>query len=287
MMFNAIGGSSSSQVTSAVLSVRGSALWRCVLAEFVGSGFLAAVVVGSGIAAQQLSPGDAGLQLVENAAATALGLFAVISMVGPVSGAHLNPVISVVDAALGRLPWRHAAAYLPAQVAGCGGGVMVANAMFSRAALSISTRHRASGGHLVSETVATFGLLLVVFALARSGRARAAPAAIAAYIGAAYFFTSSTSFANPALTAGRTLSDSFASIAPSSVPAFLAAQAAGAMLAFVVIKVLYPPVPAGPPPQEDFSSWPPNSLRMAESMRSAKSPSPRELKRSISAVVNT
>ncbi len=215
-------------------------LWRCLLAELLGSAFLAAIVIGSGIAAQQLSPGDVGLQLFENAAATAAGLFAVILMVGPVSGAHLNPIVSCVDAAFGGLRWRHALAYLPAQVAGCIGGAVVANVMFSRAAVSVSTRHRASGAHFLSEVVATLGLLLIIFALARTGRGRSTPAAVGAYIGAAYFFTSSTSFANPAITIGRMFSDSFAGIAPSSVPTFVGAQVVGGALAFVVIKVLYP-----------------------------------------------
>jgi glycerol uptake facilitator-like aquaporin len=218
------------------------ALWRRLVAEFVGSAFLAAVVVGSGIAAQQLSPGNVGLELFENAAATAVGLYAIILMVGPVSGAHLNPVVSFVDAAFGGLRWRAAAAYLAAQVAGCIGGAVVANLMFSRAAVSLSTHHRATGAHFLAEVVATLGLILVIFSLARSGRGRSAPAAVGAYIGAAYFFTSSTSFANPAITVGRMFSNSFAGIAPSSVPAFIGAQVVGGLMAFVVIKVLYPGV---------------------------------------------
>src|ERR1700727_2061499 len=206
------------------------ALWRQLLAECLGCAFLAAVVIGSGIAAQQLSPGDVGLQLFENAAATAAGLFAIILMFGPVSGAHFNPVVSFADAALGGLSWRDAAAYLPAQVAGCVTGAVAANLMFSEAAVSISAKHRASGAHALSEVIATAGLLLVIFALARSGRAATAPAAVGAYIGAAYFFTSSASFANPAITIGRMFSNTFAGIAPSSVPVFIAAQAAGIVL---------------------------------------------------------
>jgi glycerol uptake facilitator-like aquaporin len=220
--------------------VDGSALPRRLAAEFLGSAFLAAIVIGSGIAAQHYSAGNSGLELFENAAATAAGLFAIILMFGPVSGAHFNPVVSFVDAAFGGLPWRHAAAYLPAQVAGCIGGAVVANIMFSRAAVSISTKQRASGAHFLSEVVATFGLLLVIFALARTGRTRSAPAAVGAYIGAAYFFTSSTSFANPALTLGRTFSNTFAGIAPSSVPTFVVAQVVGGAVAVVVIKILYP-----------------------------------------------
>jgi glycerol uptake facilitator-like aquaporin len=218
------------------------ALWRRLIAEFLGSAFLAAIVIGSGIAAQQLSPGNIGLQLFENAAATAAGLYAIILMFGGVSGAHFNPVVSFVDAAFGGLAWRDAAAYLPAQVAGCIGGAVVANVMFSKAAISISTHHRASGPHFLSEIVATLGLLLVIFALARSGRSKSAPAAVGAYIGAAYFFTSSTSFANPAITVGRMFSNTFAGIAPSSGPVFIAAQVVGAAMAVLVIKTLYPGV---------------------------------------------
>jgi glycerol uptake facilitator-like aquaporin len=222
--------------------MREAALWRRLVAEFLGSAFLAAIVIGSGIAAQQLSPGNVGLQLFENAAATAAGLFAIILMFGGVSGAHFNPVVSLVDAVFGGLAWRDATAYVPAQVAGCVGGAVVANLMFSKAAVSISTHHRASGPHFLSEVVATLGLLLVIFALARSGRSRSAPAAVGAYIGAAYFFTSSTSFANPAITVGRMFSNTFAGIAPSSAPVFIAAQVVGAGVAILVIKTLYPGV---------------------------------------------
>jgi len=220
--------------------VTGVALWRRLTAEFIGSAFLAAVVIGSGIAAQQLSPGNTGLQLFENAAATAAGLFAIILMFGAVSGGHFNPVVSLVDAAFGGLSWRDAGAYVPAQVAGCAFGAVVANVMFSKAAFEISTKHRASPAHFLSEVVATLGLLLVIFALARSGRSRTAPAAVGAYIGAAYFFTSSTSFANPAITVGRMFSDTFAGIAPSSAPSFIGAQIVGGILAIGLIKVLYP-----------------------------------------------
>src|SRR5271167_2575493 len=151
-------------------------LGRRLLAEFLGSVFLAAIVIGSGIAAQRLSPGDKGLQLFENAAATAAGLFAIILMFGPVSGAHFNPIVSFVDAAFGGLRWREAGAYLPAQVTGCTAGAVIANLMFSMAAISISTKHRASGAHFLAEVVATVGLLLVIFALARTKRGATAPA---------------------------------------------------------------------------------------------------------------
>jgi glycerol uptake facilitator-like aquaporin len=213
-------------------------LARRLLAEYLGSALLAAVVVGSGIAAERLSR-DAGLRLLENAAATAAGLFAIIAMLGPVSGGHFNPVVTLLDAALGGLPRREALAYVPVQVAGCACGAVLANGMFALAAISLSTHHRASPAHLLSEVVATAGLLLVIFSLARSGRAAGAPAAVGAYIGAAYWFTSSTSFANPALTVGRTLSDTFAGIAPASVPGFVLAQVAGAVTALGLVRMLH------------------------------------------------
>jgi glycerol uptake facilitator-like aquaporin len=219
-------------------------LWRRLLAELLGSAFLAVVVIGSGIAAQRLSPGDTGLELLENATATAAGLFAIILMFGPVSGGHFNPVVSFADAAFGGLSWRDAAAYLPAQVAGCIGGAVIANLMFAGAAVSVSGKDRASAAHFLSEIVATLGLVLVIFALARSGRSRTAPAAVGAYIGAAYFFTSSTSFANPAITIGRMFSATFAGIAPASVPVFIAAQVIGGVLAVLLIRALYPGVTA-------------------------------------------
>ncbi len=222
--------------------MKDTVLWRRLLAEFLGSAFLAAAVIGSGIAAQTLSPGNAGLQLFESAAATATGLFAVILMFGPISGGHFNPVVSFVDAGFGGLRWRDALAYLPFQAVGCICGAVVANVMFSEAAISISTKHRASGPHWFSEVVATVGLVLVIFALARSGRSHLAPAAVGAYIGAAYLFTSSTSFANPAITVGRMFSNTFAGIAPSSVPSFVVAQVVGGVVAVVVIKMLYPDI---------------------------------------------
>ena len=216
------------------------ALSRRLLAEFLGSAFLAALVVGSGIAAQTLSPGDVGLQLFENAAATAAGLFAIILMFGPVSGGHFNPVVSLTDAGFGGIAWRDAWAYVPVQVAGCASGAIAANGMFELAAVSISTHHRASPAHLFSEVVATAGLILVIFALARTRRGHIAPAAVGAYIGAAYFFTSSASFANPAITLGRMLSDTFAGIAPASVAGFIVAQLVGGALAFLSVRALYP-----------------------------------------------
>jgi glycerol uptake facilitator-like aquaporin len=161
-------------------------------------------------------------------------------MFGPVSGGHFNPVVSLVDAAFGGVRWRDAVAYLPAQVAGCALGAVIANLMFGLAAVSLSAKHRASPAHFLSEVVATLGLILVIMALGRSGRPRSAPAAVGAYIGAAYFFTSSTSFANPAITVGRMLSNTFAGIAPASAPAFIGAQIVGGCLAFILVKSLYP-----------------------------------------------
>ncbi len=213
---------------------------RRALAELLGSAFLTATVVGSGIAAARLSPGDTGLQLFENAAATAAGLATFILMFGPISGAHFNPVVSLIDVALGGRTRRDLLAYVPAQVAGCVVGAIVANAMFGLPAISVSTTHRATGPHLFAEVVATVGLLLLIFSLARTERSHLAPAAVGAYIGAAYFFTSSTSFANPAIDVGRAFSDTFAGIAPASVPGFVAAQLVGAVLALGLIAVLYP-----------------------------------------------
>jgi glycerol uptake facilitator-like aquaporin len=217
-------------------------LARRLLAELLGSAFLAALVIGSGIAAQTLSPGDVGLELFENAATTAAGLYTIILMFGPVSGGHFNPVVSLADASFGGIGWRDALAYIPAQVVGCVLGAITANGMFSLAAISISTHHRATGAHLFSEVIATAGLLLVIFSLARSKRATTIPAAVGAYIGAAYFFTSSASFANPAITVGRMFSNTFAGIAPASVPGYVVAQLAGALAALALLRILYPDV---------------------------------------------
>ncbi|MDA0169083.1 aquaporin family protein [Solirubrobacter taibaiensis] len=216
---------------------------RRLLAEFLGSALLAAVVIGSGIAAQELSQ-DTGLQLLENSVATAFGLFALILMFGPVSGAHFNPVVSLVDAVFGGLPWRTAAFYVPVQIAGCIAGAVLANAMFELPAVSISETDRVSAAHLLSEVVATAGLVVMIFSLVRSGRAAIAPAAVGAYIGAAYWFTSSTSFANPAITVGRVFSDTFAGIAPASVAPFILAQLAGGALALGLVRFLYPDLSA-------------------------------------------
>jgi arsenate reductase len=217
-------------------------LGRRALAEFCGTAFLVMVVVGSGIAAERLSPGDTGLQLLENAAATAAGLIALILAFGPVSGGHLNPVVSVADAFLGGLERRDLPAYLAAQVSGGVTGAIVANLMFELDAVAWSTTDRSAGGLWLGEVVATVGLLTVIFGVVRSGRAGAVPVAVGAYIGGAYFFTSSTSFANPAVTIGRAFTDSFAGISPASVPAFVACQILGAALAVALVRTLYPDI---------------------------------------------
>ncbi|MDQ6910659.1 MAG: aquaporin family protein [Actinomycetota bacterium] len=217
-------------------------LARRALAEALGTALLVAAVIGSGIAASRLSPGDAGLQLFENAAATAAALVAIILALGPVSGAHLNPVVTLVDRAFGGVTSSEAGVYVGAQLVGGAIGATAANAMFSLPLMELSTTSREAGGLWLSEIIATFGLLLVIFGVVRSGRSATAPFAVGAYVGAAYFFTSSTSFANPAVTVARTLSNTFAGIAPASVPAFLAAQLVGAAFALVTIRALYPDI---------------------------------------------
>jgi arsenate reductase len=215
-------------------------LRRRALAEFVGTGFLLIAVVGSGIAAQRLSPSDVGLELLENALATGAAMMAIIAAVGPVSGAHLNPLVSLVDATFGGLRWREVPVYVTAQVAGAFAGTVVANLMFSLAAVEISAKQRTGGGLWLAEAVATIGLLVVIFGTARSGRGQLAPFAVGAYITGAYFFTASTSFANPAVTIGRMFSNTFAGIAPGSAAGFVVFQCAGAVLAAGAVAVLYP-----------------------------------------------
>jgi len=213
---------------------------RAAAGEFLGSTGLAAVVVGSGIAAQRLSPGDVGLQLLENALATALGLAVLILVFATVSGAHFNPVVTLVDIALHRRTWTTAAIYLPLQVLGCIVGAVLANVMFAAPAVAWSTTDRSGWPLLLSEVVATAGLILVIFALVRTDRSHLAAPAVGAYIGAAYFFTSSTSFANPAITIGRMFTDTFAGIAPASALPFVAAQLVGAALGFLTVRALFP-----------------------------------------------
>ena len=215
-------------------------LVRRLAAEALGTAFLIVAVVGSGIMASRLSPGDVGLQLLENAAATAGALIGLILMFGAVSGAHFNPVVSLLDRLLGTITSTELILYAAAQtIGGCIGSV-VANSMFERPAFELSTKHRSSGALWLSEVVATVGLLLVIQGCVRTGRARAVPFAVGAWIGGAYWFTSSTSFANPAVTVARTLSDSFAGIAPSSAPMFIAMQFLGAVLAYGLVRLFYP-----------------------------------------------
>jgi len=215
-------------------------LARETLAELIGTAFLVAAVVGSGIAAARLSPGDGGMQLLESSLVTGAALVAIILAVGPVSGAHLNPVVTLADRVFGGLTSREAVSYVGAQLVGGAVGAVLANLMFELPAVSVSTHGRSAGSLWLGEVVATFGLLLVAFGVARSARPSAAPFAVGGYIAAAYWFTSSTSFANPAVTVARTMSDSFSGIAPASVPAFLVAQVVGAALAVGAVGLLYP-----------------------------------------------
>ena len=222
-------------------------LWRRAVAELLGTALLVAIVVGSGIAAQQLSPNDVGLQLLQNSTATVLGLTVLILLFGPVSGAHFNPVVSLADWFLGRrsgfgLTLPEMGVYAAAQFAGAIGGSMLANAMFD-VGTSISTKERATAGHLLGEVVATAGLILLIFALAATKRGALAAPAVGAYIGAAYWFTSSTSFANPAVTVGRIFSDTFAGITPDSVPPFVVAQLLGAAIGLGLLLLLFPAPP--------------------------------------------
>ncbi len=216
------------------------ALARRLVAEAVGTALLIIAVLGSGIMAQRLSPNDVGLQLLENAFATAGALVGLILIFAMVSGAHFNPVVTLVDRLFGSMSTRDAALYIGAQVVGGCVGAMVANVMFELPAINLSTHVRSSGALWLSEVVATIGLLLVIHGCVRTGRASAVPFAVAAWIGSAYWFTSSTSFANPAVTVARMLSDSFAGIKPSSAPMFVLMQLVGALLAFALIRFIYP-----------------------------------------------
>jgi glycerol uptake facilitator-like aquaporin len=219
-------------------------LWRRAVAELLGTSLLVMIVVGSGIAAQQLSPNDVGLQLLQNSTATVLGLTVLILVFGPVSGAHFNPVVSLVDWILGRrsgtgLTLPELGTYVVVQTLGAISGSVIANAMYD-VGTSISGKDRATGGHLLGEVVATAGLILLIFTLAATKRGVLAAPAVGAYIGAAYWFTSSTSFANPAVTVGRIFSDTFAGIAPGSVPPFVIAQLIGAAAGLGLLLVLFP-----------------------------------------------
>lgn len=218
-------------------------LARRLTAEALGSAFLLIAVVGSGIMASNLST-DTGLQLLENAAATGGALIGLILMFGAVSGAHFNPVVTLVDRWLGSISTRDTGLYIVAQTIGACIGTVLANIMFALPAIERSTNVRSSGPLWLSEVIATIGLLLVIQGCVRTGRANAVPYAVGAWIAGAYFFTSSTSFANPAVTVARTLSDTFAGIAPSSAPMFIVMQLVGAAIAFGFIRLLYPHVTA-------------------------------------------
>lgn len=215
-------------------------LTRRLAAEALGTGLLLVAVVGSGIAASRLSAGDAGLQLLESAAATAGALIGLILMFGAVSGAHFNPVVTVLDRMLGTISSRDTVLYVVAQVLGGCLGTMVANLMFELPAVELSTTDRSSGALWLSEVVATVTLLVLIQGCVRTGRANAVPFAVGAWIGGAYWFTSSTSFANPAVTVARTLSDTFAGIAPASAPMFILMQLVGAGVALVLVRLFYP-----------------------------------------------
>jgi glycerol uptake facilitator-like aquaporin len=222
-----------------------ASLARRLLAEYLGTALLVTAVVGSGIMASLLSPSDVGLQLLENAVATMLALAVLILIFGPVSGAHFNPVVTIADWWLGRrsghgISGRHLALYVPAQVFGAVSGAILANLMFDLPAIRWSQHIRTGAPLWLGEVVATAGLVLLIFALARAGRANVAPAAVGAYIGAAYWFTSSTSFANPAVTVGRAFTDTFAGIAPASVGGFVVAQGVGLVAGVAVLLALYP-----------------------------------------------
>lgn len=215
-----------------------------IVAEFVGTAFLLAAVVGSGIAAENLSD-DSGLQLLQNALATAGVLTALILAFGPISGAHFNPAVTIVDRVIGGTDTPTAVTYIIAQVSGGIVGVMAANAMFDLQAIDWSTRDRSASHYVFAEGVATLGLLLIIFCIVRSrstasDRTNAAAIAVGGYIGGAYYFTSSTSFANPAVTIARMFSDTFAGIEPASAPAFIAAQLVAAVLAIAIIRAMYP-----------------------------------------------
>jgi glycerol uptake facilitator-like aquaporin len=215
-------------------------LARRATAELVGTALLVAIVVGSGIYAQRLSPANVGLQLLENSIATGAGLVALILALGPVSGAHFNPVVTMADRLLRGTTTRDAGVYVVVQIIGACLGAMVANLMFDLPAIDISTHTRSSSGLWLGELVAAFGLLLVILGVVRAGRASVAAFAVGGYIAAAYWFTSSTSFANPAVTVGRAFTDTFAGIAPASVPGYVVAQVVGMLVGAGLVVALYP-----------------------------------------------
>ncbi|MEM9202715.1 MAG: MIP/aquaporin family protein [Actinomycetota bacterium] len=214
-------------------------LARRLVAEFVGTALLLAGVIGSGIMAERLTD-DVGLQLLANAGATVGVLYAIILMFGPVSGAHFNPAVTFADTLLGNRPWSDVGPYIVAQIAGGAVGVIVANLMFELDAINVSEKVRDGSGQYLGEAVATFGLVALIFSLVRTDRAHLAASAVAAYIGGAYWFTSSTSFANPAVSVTRTLSDTFAGIDPASAPMFILMQLVGAVAAVGFVRLIYP-----------------------------------------------
>jgi glycerol uptake facilitator-like aquaporin len=216
-----------------------SPLRRKALSELLGSLLLTTAVIGSGIAAQRLSPDDAGLQLLESSIATGAALVALILALGPVSAAF-NPVVTLVERVFGAVTTAAAALFLAAQVVGCALGAVLANLMFELGAVDVSTHERSSSGMWLGEVIATFGLVVVIFGVARTERSSLLAFAVGGYIAAAYWFTSSTSFANPAITVGRSLSDTFAGIAPRSVPMFVFMQLIGGALAAAAVGALYP-----------------------------------------------
>jgi glycerol uptake facilitator-like aquaporin len=213
---------------------------RRAFAEMLGTAFLLIAVVGSGIMAERLSGGNQAVALLANSVATGGALIALITVFGPISGAHFNPAVTLFEALGGRFAWRETVAYIPAQIAGATAGVVVAHAMFGLALVQTSQHVRASGGELIGEVVATFGLLLTIWGTVRA-RAEAVPYTVAAYIVGAYWFTSSTSFANPAVTIARSLTDTFAGIAPASAPGFIVAQLVAIVLAVAAVRVLGAP----------------------------------------------
>jgi glycerol uptake facilitator-like aquaporin len=226
-----------------LLLMRAPVLARQAVAEFLGSAGLVTVVIGSGIAAQRFSA-DHGLRLLENALVTGAGLIALILAFGPVSGGHFNPVVTLADRILGGADTRQVAAYLPAQLVGGVVGAVTANLMFGLPAVSISDHSRSASGLWLSEALATFGLVVLIFGLVRAGRGSLAPFAVGAYITAAYWWSSSTSFANPMIAIARMLSNTFAGIAPASVPLFIVMQLIGGAAGVAVVALLYPQIAA-------------------------------------------
>ncbi len=213
---------------------------RKLTAEALGTALLIIAVVGSGIMAQRLSPNDVGVQLLENAAATAGALIGLILMLGPVSGAHFNPVVTLSFRYFKQLTNRETVGFIGAQIIGGCIGSVLTNVMFELDAINLSTKTRSSGALWLSEVIATVGLLLLIHGVVRSGRGASVPFAVGAWIGGAYWFTSSTSFANPAVTMARMLSDSFAGIKPSSAPMFIVMQLVGLVVATGLVCFLYP-----------------------------------------------